>query len=423
MSSQWSIVNKSTSHWVNRAIKQVQQFNNKTIQQFYPLNIILFDTEARKKLFPLTATRAVADVRMGILTMKERWEKLTGLNVFVLTDSYLQPLYMNPPKGEALFIHSCVLPNEHLIDSILNLANDEAIEDRNGLIAGRMFLDALPSMPDVSSLFKSKHSVTPVKRISSSFELFQWNNEWIDFDFKLVTKGRTSANTNSTVHTVNTSQIFIEEGASIDHSILNASAGPIYIGNDALIMEGCFIRGPFALCEGAVVKMGAKIYGATTIGPYCTAGGEIKNSILTGYSNKAHDGYLGDSVLGEWCNLGAGTSNSNLKNTAGIINLWDNYSKSFLPAGNKCGVIMGDYSRTAINSSINTGSVIGVCCNVFGEGLLPTIIPNFSWGAKQGNRYEFEKAVKDINNWKRLKNKTITEQEAKVLKHIFDAIE
>jgi UDP-N-acetylglucosamine diphosphorylase/glucosamine-1-phosphate N-acetyltransferase len=250
--------------------------------------------------------------------------------------------------------------------------------------------------------------------------MFQWNKELIEFDFSLVTKGRISSDTNETVIVRKVSQVFIEENASLDHCILNASTGPIYIGKNATIMEGCTIRGPFSLGEGAVLKMGTRVYGATTIGPYCMGGGEIKNSILSGYSNKAHDGYLGDSVIGEWCNMGAGTSNSNLKNTGGIVNLWSYAAKNYLPAGNKCGVVMGDYSRTAINSSLNTGSVIGVCSNVFGTGLLPKFIPDFTWGSLPTEKYKFDNAIKDIDNWKKMKNKTISAGETQVLKHIFE---
>lgn len=384
------------------------------------MNIILFDTEARKKLFPLTLTRAVAGIRCGLLTIRERWSKLLRADAFVITDSYLQHLYQIPPAGEYIFIDASVLPNGELIKSIQNLEANEAIADETGLIAARYVADTLPSIDEISSLFKNSKSIGAVKRLSFPFELFQWNQEMIEMDFALITKGRISRDTHDTVHLVKSTRIFIEDGASIGHAVLNASTGCIYIGRNATIMEGCFIRGPFALCEGAVVKMGTKIYGATTIGPYSMAGGEIKNSIITGYSNKAHDGYLGDSVIGEWCNLGAGTSNSNLKNTGGTVNLRNYSSNQFIPAGNKCGVIMGDYSRTAINSSVNTGSVIGVCCNVFGNGLLPKFIPDFTWGSKAETRYEFEKAIKDIGNWKKMKNKTITPQETQVLKHIFE---
>ncbi len=384
------------------------------------MNVILFDTEARKRLFPLAATKAVAGIRMGILTIKERWEKITSAEVFVLTDSYLQPLYETIPAGNYILIDACVIPVPELITHINSLADNEAIEDENGLIAGKAFIRSLPAFNELLPLFKNLSPIAPVKRLTFSNQLFLWNEEMIKSDFILLTKGRISYSYNNSVHATKASSIFIEEGANINFCSLNASAGPIYIGKNTTIMEGCLIRGPFAICEGAVLKMGTKVYGATTIGPFCTAGGEIKNSVMSGYSNKAHDGYLGDSVIGEWCNLGAGTSDSNVKNTGGEINTWNYYENKFLPSGNKCGVVMGDYSRTSINTSINTGTVIGICCNVFGEGLTPKFIPDFSWGGKEQKKYEFEKAVKDISNWKKMKNKTISEPETKILKHIFE---
>jgi UDP-N-acetylglucosamine diphosphorylase/glucosamine-1-phosphate N-acetyltransferase len=224
------------------------------------------------------------------------------------------------------------------------------------------------------------------------------------------------------VRTTNPSAIFIEEGALLQHCILNAAAGPIYIGKNAQVMEGATIRGPFALCEGAVVKMGARVYGATTIGPNCIVGGEVKNSVLFGNSNKAHDGYLGDSVIGEWCNLGAGTTNSNIKNTASEVKVWDEASNEFLTAGLKCGLLMGDYSRCSINTAFNTGTLVGVCANIFGAGLTPKVIRSFAWGTEGVKNYEFDKALEDIGNWKKLKNQSLSEREIQTLQHIFERI-
>ena len=204
----------------------------------------------------------------------------------------------------------------------------------------------------------------------------------------------------------------------MEHCTINASTGPVYIGKNAEVMEGCMIRGPFAMGEGACLKMGTKVYGATTLGPRCIVGGEIKNSVLFGYSNKAHDGYLGDSVIGEWCNLGAGTTNSNLKNTASEVKIWTPNGE--MKAGNKCGVMMGDYSRTAVNTSINTGTVIGVCCNVFGAGLTPKYIPSFCWGSEGVKRYDIEKIFPDIEGWKKLKGQTMNDNEKSILKYVFE---
>lgn len=384
------------------------------------MDIILFDTKSRRRLFPLAATKAVADLRTGILTIKERWEKMTGAKVFVLTDTFLRPLYQTPPEGNYIFIDACVIPDAALVARIDLLTLHQSIEDKNGLIAGKAFIQFLPLFDALPTLFQDVLKIPSITRLSSASHIFLLNERMIHADFALLTKGRLSQTFPDSVHAVNVSNIFIEDGATVNFSSLNASAGQIYIGKNAVVMEGCFVRGPFAMCEGAVLKMGAKIYGATTIGPYCTAGGEIKNSVISGYSNKAHEGYLGDSVIGEWCNLGAGTSNSNVKNTGGQINTWNYFDDMFVPSGNKCGVIMGDYSRTAINTSINTGTVIGVCCNIFSEGLSPKFIPDFSWGTKEQKKYEFQKALQDISNWKKMKNKHLSEKEIMILKHIFD---
>lgn len=261
-----------------------------------------------------------------------------------------------------------------------------------------------------------------IKKLKHPWNIFELNDECLRADFKALTKGRVSDAIPESVQVVKSTNIFIEAGATLSHCILNASAGPIYIGKDSEIMEGASIRGPFAMLEGSVVKMGAKIYGATTIGPFCVAGGEIKNSVMFGYSNKSHDGYLGDSVIGEWCNLGAGTSNSNLRNTGGPVRVWNQQSKDFELAANKCGLLMGDYSRCSVNTSFNTGTVVGVSCNVFGAGLTPKHIPSFTWGTDPESKYKFEKAIEDIGNWKKMKNQTLTETEIKRLKTIFERL-
>jgi UDP-N-acetylglucosamine diphosphorylase/glucosamine-1-phosphate N-acetyltransferase len=256
--------------------------------------------------------------------------------------------------------------------------------------------------------------------LTRPWHIFQLNAEALIDDYTLLTSGRVSQPIPATVQAIAPENIFIEEGASLQHCILNASTGPIYIGARAEIMEGSLIRGPFALCEGATVKLGTKIYGATTVGPYSVVGGEVKNSVIFGYSNKGHDGYLGDSVIGEWCNLGAGTSNSNLKNNAAEVKAWDHSSGKFIPAGNKCGLLMGDYSRSAINTAFNTGTVVGVCCNIFGDGLTPKYIPSFSWGYGNTLKYELEKALRDVASWKRFKGQTLTDAEIQNLKYIFE---
>jgi UDP-N-acetylglucosamine diphosphorylase / glucose-1-phosphate thymidylyltransferase / UDP-N-acetylgalactosamine diphosphorylase / glucosamine-1-phosphate N-acetyltransferase / galactosamine-1-phosphate N-acetyltransferase len=388
------------------------------------MQIVLFDTiDAHKKLLPLTFTRAVSSIRMGILTPKERWEFKTKQDVQVLTQDYLQALYPNTIQGDVLLVDASVVVDEGLFERIISLSTNHALADANGLIAGRIEIkDDSLNTTQLLSLFETVYDIVGVRRLENPTQIFTWNDEMLRADFALLTKGRTSQPISHTSQAIQPQNIFLEEGASVECCTLNATTGPIYIGKNACIMEGSNIRGSFALGNNATLKMGTKIYGATTIGANCVAGGEIKNSVMMGYSNKAHDGYLGDSVVGEWCNLGAGTSNSNVKNTGGQVNLWNYYTNSFENAGIKCGVIMGDYCRVAINSSINTGSVYGVCCNVFGDGLLPKFLTNFSWGTTENTKYEINKAIQDINNWKQMKNENITDAEIKMLQYIFEKV-
>lgn len=349
------------------------------------MKLILDDTHIFKALYPFTATRHTADIRVGILTIKEKWKLLTGGTVSATRGK-------TDEAGDGLVVPANILPSKSLIE----LLNEKG---------------KLPDpLPD------------DVRLLEHPWQIFEFNNVALRNDFTLLKRDRHSEPIPETVQVIQAPNIFVEPGAKIHHCMLNASTGPIYIGKNAEIMEGSFIRGPFALGEGSVIKMASRIYGATTIGPYCVAGGEIKNSVMFGYSNKAHDGYLGDSVIGEWCNLGAGTSNSNLKNTAGDVKVWDAASNTFKGAGMKCGLLMGDYSRAAINSSFNTGTVVGVCCNVFASGLTSKYIPDFTWGDETLPKYEFEKAIKDIANWKKLKNQSLTHDEIQQLKTIFEAL-
>jgi len=377
-----------------------------------------------ENLHPFTLTRQIQDIRLGILTIREKWEHWLGLPSFdKWEDDYKdldRSIRIDKNIGDDVFlmIHGNVLPTPKMIKAIDKLKNGEFISVNGN--AGIIFRFTRKEVVEPHSIKVSK-AVTikdKIKSLQYPWEIFQWNAAAIQQDFELITGKRKSQPVSKTNTLIKPSNIFIEKGAKIEYSILNASNGPIYIGKNAEVMEGCMIRGPFALGQGAVLKMGSKIYGATSIGPYCTVAGEIKNSVLFGYSNKAHDGYLGDSVIGEWCNLGAGTSNSNLKNNAGEVKIWT--PKGQMNAGNKCGVLVGDYSRTMINTSLNTGTVVGVSCNVFGVGLTPKYLSSFSWGNDGIDRYEFDKAVADIENWKKLKGKKLSKNERSILKHIFE---
>lgn len=377
-----------------------------------------------ENLHPFTLTRQIQDIRVGILTIREKWEQWLGLPSFdKWEDDYKdldRSIRIDKNIGSDVFlmIHGNVLPTPKMIKAIPKLKNGEFISVNGD--AGIVFRFTKNEIiePHKIKVVKALTIKDHINALQYPWEIFQWNAEAIQQDFELITRKRKSQPVSRTNATIKPSRIFIEKGAKVEYSILNAANGPIYIGRNAEVMEGCMIRGPFALGEHAVLKMGTKIYGATSIGPYCVAGGEIKNSVLFGYSNKAHDGYLGDSVIGEWCNLGAGTSNSNLKNNAGEVRI--STPKGQLAAGHKCGILMGDYSRTMINTTLNTGTVVGVSCNVFGAGLTPKYLSSFSWGNDGIDRYAFDKAVTDIQNWKKLKGKKLSQNEKSILKYIFE---
>lgn len=342
------------------------------------MNILLDDIPYNGSLYPFGTLQSLVHIRTGICTILEKWKMFSKHNIFVGSETKNLPASFQ--KIPANIIPSVGFFNE------LNEATN-----------------TLPSTDDC-------------KVLEYPWHIFEYNDWAIRQDSQLITKGRTSADISFTNQLISPENIFVEEGANVMYSIINAKDGPVYIGKNTEIFEGSLIRGPFAICEGSRIKMGAKIYGGTTIGPYCLATGEIKNAVLMSYSNKAHDGYLGDSVIGSWCNLGAGTSNSNLKNTAGLIKMWSKQKNAFVHSGYKSGLIMGDYSRCAINTSFNTGTIAGICCNVFGSLMPPKYIEDFTWG---NENYIFEKAVSDINNWKKMKGHEVTEQEIESLKHIY----
>ncbi len=377
-----------------------------------------------ENLHPFTLTRQMKDIRIGILSIREKWEMMLKLSSYDKKEDDYKDLHRSVNIDEAVgdgvcyIIHGNVFPTVRLVKAIKKLKDGEFIATSSGTgIVFRVTKNEIAGRHNI----KVGRSITikeEIKQVQYPWDIFQLNDWAIRQDFELLTKKRKSQCISKTNGVINSSNIFIEKGAKVEYSIINADTGPVYIGKNAEVMEGCIIRGPFAMGEGACLKMGTKVYGATTLGPRCVVGGEIKNSVLFGYSNKAHDGYLGDSVVGEWCNLGAGSTNSNLKNNASDVKIWT--VKGEMNAGLKCGLLMGDYSRTAVNTAINTGTVIGVCCNVFGLGLTPKYIPNFSWGSEGVKRYEFEKALLDIDGWKKLKGQNVTEEEKSILKYIFD---
>ncbi|MFM6952171.1 MAG: putative sugar nucleotidyl transferase [Bacteroidota bacterium] len=338
-----------------------------------------------ENLYPLTLTRPAADLRCGLLTIAEKWAHDLGVsktNCGFITRNYLQsegsPYPALPQEQPALYINGSALPNPNVVQAIKKLLPQQALKHHNKVVAFHgTHVDTLPN-----NVIEFEDSLDWIDR---PFHIFALNGKEIVQDFARVTAGRSSAPLSDSNKTIGDYPIFLEEGAKVECCILNAKEGPIYIGKNAEIMEGSLVRGPLALCEGAVLKMGSKVYSATTLGPYSVAGGEISNVVFWGYSNKGHDGFLGNAVLGQWCNIGADTNASNLKNTYDEVKVWNYASGRFERSGQQfCGLIMGDHSKCGINTMFNTGTVVGVGCNLFGAGFPRQFVPDFSWGGAQG---------------------------------------
>ncbi|WP_295117255.1 putative sugar nucleotidyl transferase [uncultured Chitinophaga sp.] len=382
-------------------------------------NYILFDTPDRDLLFPFTHTRPSAACRVGLLSLQQKWAYLLGASLSHFTIDYLQPKFPLVTGGKEavnILLNGHVLPTEEFAAVVKGMETGDEIYKDGSLIAKAVSgLDFLQSVNG-----KRKDFPGELRRMDHPWHIFQLNDYGIRQDFKMLTKGRKSAAISKTNQVISPENVFIEEGANVECSVLNASTGPIYIGKNAQVMEGCLIRGPLAMGEGAVLKMGARIYGATSIGNYCVVGGEVKNTVFFDYSNKGHDGYLGDAVIGEWCNLGANTNCSNLKNNAREVRVWMEGRKEAWPAGMKCGVLMGDYSRCSINTMFNTGTVIGVSSNVFGSDFPPKFLPSFSWGGSSYGPYRVEEAIRDAASWMLLKGKTMADMEKSILTYIFE---
>ena len=383
------------------------------------MNYILFDGPSRNNLLPFTYTRPVADIRIGILTIREKWEAYLDFTTTTVTEDYLSEKYPMVEMDENIMINASYLPNLELAEMVKSLEANQAIFKDEDVIAfhtkdtqEEIDLDTYQAIEYHDSVLKVEHT----------WDIFSKNGEAIQEDFELLTKGRESQSIPETTVAFNRKDIFIEEGAKLPLCSLNAENGPIYIGKDAEIMEGSMIRGPFALCEGATVKMSAKIYGPTTVGPYSKVGGEVNNSVIFGFSNKGHDGFLGNSVIGEWCNLGADTNNSNLKNNYAEVRLWDYQTESFARTGLQfCGLMMGDHSKCGINTMFNTGTVVGVSANIFGSGFPRNFVPSFSWGGNSGfTTYLTKKAFEVAKVVMSRRNIEFTEQDSAILEYVFE---
>ncbi len=386
------------------------------------MNYILFDDSNRENLLPLTFTRPIAEIRVGILTIKEKWEHYLKSKVSFLAEEYLSDKFPMVKAKDNILIAGSICPNPSLVEAIINLKPGETLISEDTMIASYVSEDELNGIENIEDTLQVEIVASmPFNRLNNSWDVFSLNDVELRADYDLLTKGRKSASLSSS-NVIIGEDIFVEEGVQVEASTLNAKTGPIYLGRDSIIMEGSHIRGPFALCNNAQVKMGAKIYGATTIGPFSKVAGELNNVVFFGYSNKAHDGFFGSSVIGEWCNIGADSNTSNLKNTYDDVRLWNYPSQTFINTGLQfCGTIMGDHVKCGINTMFNTGTVIGCGANVFGSGFQRNFIASFSWGGTSGmSTYKIEKAVdvaKRIHERRCLEFSTIDQQ---ILTSIYD---
>lgn len=383
---------------------------------------ILFDDHSWDNLLPLTFTRPAATLRVGILTIAEKWEKYLGTTPSFKTRAYLGTKYPLVAGEDNLLINGTLLPERKLVDELAALGPGAALKK------GETLLGVRTGKPDVS-LFQHEQWTGgaveyggDISLVDFPWKIFHLNGQEIEADFRLITEGRMSGKLSESVQISGPENVFVEPGFKGEHFILNASTGPVYLGRESEIMEGSVIRGPFALCEGSTIKLAAKIYGPTTIGPFCKAGGEINNSVILARSNKGHDGFLGNSVIGEWCNLGADTNNSNLKNNYSEVKIWNYKKNGFLRTGLQfCGLIMADHSKCAINTMFNTGTVVGVSANIFGAGFPRNFIPSFSWGGAQGmETYSMKKVIETAGLVMERRDEELTGTDRDILQHIFD---
>jgi UDP-N-acetylglucosamine diphosphorylase/glucosamine-1-phosphate N-acetyltransferase len=383
------------------------------------MNYILFDGPARIALLPFTYTRPVADIRIGILTIREKWEKYLGSTTTTLTEEYLSDKYPMVELEENVMINASYLPNANLVEIISNLKSNQAVFKGDTVIA--FFTNDSQEEVDFDQ-YEIIEFTDDCLTVENTWDIFAKNDTAIREDFALLTEDRTSQPIPKSVNVISPENIFVEEGAKMEFVTLNASTGPIYIGKNTEIMEGSVIRGPFALCEEAQLKLATKVYGATTVGPHCRIGGEINNSVLFGYSNKGHDGFLGNSVLGEWCNIGADSNNSNMKNNYEEVKLWSFETESFAKTGLQfCGLMMGDHSKCGINTMFNTGTVVGVNANIFGSGFPRNFVPSFSWGGASGFvTYQTHKAFDVAKIAMGRRHVEFTDQDKAILEHVFE---
>ena len=383
------------------------------------MNYILFDGPNRTALLPFTYTRPVADIEWGIGSIRDSWERVLGYTTSTITEPHLNEVWPTVFFESNVFINAAYFPTPELVEKVKGLKENQAIFDEDSLVA---FFGSDPEQDIDFEQFSRLVIETPFLSLANTWDIFSKNGLAIALDFEMLTEGRDSESIPESVQVIGTGQIFIESGAQLECCTLNTTNGPIYLGAHCEIMEGSLIRGPFALGAEAVVKMGAKIYGATTIGAKSKVGGELNNVVMFPFSNKGHEGFLGNAVIGSWCNIGADTNNSNLKNSYENVRLWDYSIERFAKTGLQfCGLMMGDHSKCAINTMFNTGTVVGVAANIFGAGFAKNFIPSFSWGGIQNSTtHSFEKAITTAKIVMERKGEILTESDTMILEDVFE---
>ncbi|WP_028295644.1 putative sugar nucleotidyl transferase [Olivibacter sitiensis] len=388
------------------------------------MHIYLYDNASwRNHLYPLALTRPVSDLRIGALTIREKWVKWMGEQVFVVTSEYLQGKYpFHQNGGESICIRGNVLPDAALCDTVRELGPGQSLYYHDLLIAVHTEegVNAHQVVEDLAKGTEAKHYKKPLSIIHFPEFIFLQNGAEIAKDFELLTRGRTSASLSSS-NTVIGDRIFVEEGAVAECATFNTKTGPIYLGRNSEVWEGAYIRGPFALGEGSQVKMGAKIYSNVTVGPGSRVGGELNTSVIWGNSSKGHEGYMGNAVIGEWCNWGAGTSNSNLKNNYRQVRLYDYHDEGYRNTGLQfCGMLMGDHAKCAINTAFNTGTVVGVGASIFNQSTPLKFVPDFTWGGEENSAtYELEKMIDTAKLVFARRNRTFDTSEENILRYVF----
>ena len=384
------------------------------------MQLVFSDAQYWEDFLPLTFTRPVSELRMGILTFQERWKKLLEIeDIAFLTEDYLQEKFKKPELKESLLIVPNFLPTESVLEQIKKIKQGEALIYQDEVIVAKLDMKDF-SLSKITKMIEVEGKLLFVK---SPSDIFTYNQQFLDYDFELLTRNRKSQELSETNNFLGDKKdLFIEEGAEIEFATLNCKTGKIYVGKNAEIMEGTMIRGSLALCEGSKINMGAKVYGATTIGPYSKVGGEVNNIVIFGYSNKGHEGFIGNSVIGEWCNLGADTNSSNLKNNYANVKLWNYRLSRFVDTGLQfCGLIMGDHSKSAINTQFNTGTVVGVAANIFKTGFPPNLVKSFSWGGMNGDEScRLDKVFEVMEKVMQRRKVDLTDIDKNIISHLYE---